>query len=173
MLTTPSWLDRLPLAAGKRTVIVDNDVLSSYLFLRPPPTDDVRYLFESGSVRVQCGRQVIDEALNHPGLNPNSRRTAWESLGKLQANGRLFLSGATQMTPAMSAVYAELARLLAATNLSQTDARVLADAIVKRIPLLTLERRSKEGLAKALANAAVQRHLTQHGLPTASAAILV
>jgi hypothetical protein len=173
MLTSPPWLDRLPLAAGKRTVCVDNDVISSYLFLRPPPTDEIRYLFESGNVRIQCGRQVIDEALNHPGLPAASRRTAWESLGKLQANGRLYLSGATQMTPAMSAVYTELARLLAATNLSQTDARVLADAIVKRIPLLTLERRSKEGLAKALANGAVQRYLTANTLPSVSDLILV
>ena len=170
-MLTPPWLDRLPLVGGKRTVIVDNNVISTYLFRAP--TDEVRYLFESGNVRIQCGRQVIDEALNHPGLDVTRRRKAWESLGTLQANGRLLLSGGTQMTPAMNAVYTELARLLAATNLSQPDARVLADAVVKRVPLLTLERRAKEALAKALVNAAVQRFLVEHGLPTSSDAILV
>jgi hypothetical protein len=58
-------------------------------------------------------------------------------------------------------------------NLSRPDSRVVADAIVKRVPLLTIERRLRDGLERALRGAAVQTYLTRQGLANTVAQILV
>ena len=168
----PTWLTRLPLVAGKRTVIIDNNVFSAYLFRTPVP-DDVRWVFDDPTIRVQCGRQTIDEALNHPELDVARRRRAWEQLERLQASGKLYLSGTTQMTREMSELYSALAKQLAAANLSTADGRVFADAIVKRVPLFTLDKRAKDALARALNNQLVKQFLKAHSLPATVAEIVV
>ena len=56
----------------------------------------------------------------------------WNKLGDLQHEGRLFLSGLTQMDIATRDVYSQLATLLGSSNLSPgKDANVFADSIVK------------------------------------------
>ena len=168
----PPWFARLPVSrrTGRRTIALDNNAVSNYFFEVPAP--EVRFVFEEPSIQIQIGRQVIDEALNHLGLAAARRPQIWTALGDLQARGKLILSGVTQMTAHEQAAYQELQRLLQA-NLSQPDACVVADAIVKQVPLLTLERRLRDGLGRALRGPAVQAFLTGRGLPNTVAQILV
>jgi len=172
-VTVPPWFSSLPqLPGGMRALCVDNDALSAYFF-EASSDPELRAIFESPVIRLQCSRQVIDEALNSPGLAPSARPAIWAALADYQARGRLFLSGTTQMTPAVLAVYNELRGLFSASNLSATDAAVLADAIVKGIPLYTRERRARTGFFNALRNHKVKEFLTGHGLPTQADDVLV
>jgi len=172
MTAAPAWFARLPLSrrTGRRTIALDNNAVSNYFFETPTP--DVRFAFEEPTIQIQIGRQVIDEALNHPDLAAERRPQIWAALGELQARGKLILSGVTHMTAQEQAAYRDVQRLLLA-NLSQPDSRVVADAIVKRVPLLTIERRLRDGLERALRGPAVQTYLTRQGLPNAVAQILV
>jgi hypothetical protein len=170
-MPTPAWSSKLPLIRGQRTVVVDNNAISDY-YVRGYRNDDLHYLFEDATVRLFCGRQVIDEALNAPGLQPDTRRTLFEELGELQASGKLVLSGASQMPAVMLTTYQALAQLLATSALSAEDARIYADAIVKRIPLYTSERRNKLAIANAVRNRAVAAFLSGNGLPATPEAIL-
>jgi hypothetical protein len=172
MSTPPPWFARLPLSSrsGRRMIALDNNAVSNYFF--EVPASEVRFVFEEPSIQIQIGRQVIDEALNHPGLAAARRPQIWTALGELQTRGKLILSGVTHMTAHEQTVYRELQRLLQA-NLSQPDSRVVADAMVKRVPLLTIERRLRDGLERALRGPAVQTYLTRHGLPNTVAQILV
>jgi len=172
MSTPPPWFARLPLSSrtGRRMIALDNNAVSNYFY--EAPTTEVRFVFEEPCIQINVGRQVIDEALNHPGLAAARRPQIWAALGELQARGKLILSGTAHMTPNEQTAYRELQRLLTA-NLSQPDAFVVADAIVKRIPLLTLERRLRDGLERALRGPAVQTFLTRNRLPNTVAQILV
>jgi hypothetical protein len=171
-MSTPAWFARLPLSSrnGRRMIALDNNAVSNYFYEAPAP--DVRFVFEEPSIQIQIGRQVIDEALNHPGLAAERRPQIWAALGALQARGKLILSGVTQMTGHEQTAYRELQRLLLA-NLSRPDSAVVADAVVKRVPLLTIERRLRDGVDRALRNAAVQTFLTRNRLPNTAAQILV
>ena len=169
----PAWFARLPVSgrSGRRTVYADNNVLSNYLF--ETPTDDARFLFEDNRIQVHLSRQVIDEALNHPGLDVARRQQVWTRLGQLQQSGQVILSGTSAMTPPMLAAYRGLQPLLSRSGLSVEDAAVVADAVVKRVPLYTQERRSRTGLENALRNPAVLAYLRANTLPDTIALILV
>jgi hypothetical protein len=172
MSTPPAWFARLPLSSrsGRRMIALDNNAVSNYFFEAPAP--EVRFVFEEPTIQIQIGRQVIDEALNHPGLAGARRPQIWTELGELQARGKLILSGVTHMTGHEQTAYRELQRLLQA-NLSQPDSCVVADAVVKRVPLLTLERRLRDGLDRTLRGPAVQTFLARNRLPNTVAQILV
>jgi hypothetical protein len=169
----PAWVMRLPVSprTGRRMVCCDNNAVSNFLF--EAARDDVRFVFTSPTVEVHISRQVIDEALNHPDLAVASRQQAWNTLAQLQEAGQLVLSGVTQMLPAQQKTYHALQQQLKVSGLSGTDAFVVADAVVKRIPLLTLEENMPTGLDNALRNIKVRKILTGAGLPTGIADILV
>jgi predicted nucleic acid-binding protein len=165
MMAPPPWFTKLPLSRmGKRVVIVDNNVLSAY-YIERQNKPELQFIFESPHVLIQCSRQVINEALA-PRMSPATRADIWRALAALQAQNRLFFSGTTQMTPQMLTIYNELTRLLRQANVSYEDASIAADAIVKRLPLFTLDRRFKNALAGALRNKGVQAYITSHGLPS-------
>ena len=167
-LFVPSWYYRLPIApGGKRALIVDHHVLRGYLLL-DAADPALQFVFESGRVQIQIGRQVIDEAVNDPDVAPDRRRIVDEALADLQRRGVLLVTGASQLSPSARRSYNELAVLLRA-HLSAAGALVMADAIVKRIPLLALERRA----GAIVRNDLVQRFLMSHGLPTDPAHILI
>jgi hypothetical protein len=152
-------------------VCLDNDAVSNFLF--ETPRQDVLFVFTSPMIEGHISRQVIDEALNHPGLDVARRQQAWTDLARLQDSDQLVLSGVTQMLPAVQNTYRALQQQLQRTGLSRTDAFVVADAVVKRIPLLTLERRMRTGLENALRNLQTRTLLTGAGLPTDINDILV
>jgi hypothetical protein len=173
MTTPPTWLNSLPRSpkSGRRMVAVDNNAISDYYFRTPQPA--VRFVFEDSNVELHLCRQVIDEALNHPDLTSASRRQIWTSLAALQAQGKVLLSGTAVMPPQMMSNYRDLQQLLARSGLSREDAFVLADAVVKRVPLLTRDGGARTGAGNALRNREVQRFLTSRGLPNTEAQILV
>jgi hypothetical protein len=142
-MSIPAWFAKLPASRGKKLLAIDNNVISEY-FIRKQETPELKFVFEDPGLQIQCSRQVIDEALNHPGLPAVQRPNVWASLTKLQQTGKLFLSGTTQMMPAQLADYKELIRLLQQASVSQEDAAVAADAIVKKIPLLSLDQKSQK-----------------------------
>jgi hypothetical protein len=53
------------------------------------------------------------------------------------------------------------------------DAAVAADAIVKKIPLLSRDQKSKNAMTAALQNPAVRTFLKNHSLPDSAAVIFV
>ena len=171
-MSIPAWFAKLPAPRGKKLLAIDNNVISEY-FMRKQETPELKSVFEDPSFQIQCSRQVIDEALNHPGLPAAQRPNVWASLTKLQGTGKLFLSGTSQMTPAQLADYKELIRLLQQSSVSMQDAAVAADSIVKKIPLLSFDQKFKNAMTAALQNPAVRTFLKNHSLPDSAALIFV
>ena len=162
----PNWSSKLPTILGRPRLAIDNNVLSDF-YLRKSTNPELPYIFETSNIVSCCSRQVINEALNAPSFAVTSRQLMWNKLGDLQNEGRLFLSGLTQMDVATRDVYSQLATLLGSSNLSPgKDANVFADSIVKSLPLYTTERRSIDGMDRALRNAKVSDFLEEHNLPT-------
>jgi len=166
MTNTPAWASKLPVILARPRLAIDNNVLSDF-YIRKSANSDLIYIFQSSNIVSCCSRQVINEALNAPELQPATRQQIWDNLGELQNNGRLFLSGLTQMTPEQRETYFNLSELLGSSNLSPgKDANVFADSIVKGLPLYTLERRSIDGMGRALRSSKVSDFLEENGLPT-------
>jgi len=170
-MTPPSWYARLPMFGGKRLLAVDNNVIGAYFF--ESPTDEVRFAFEEPGLQIQCSRQAIDEALNHPDFRVDRRREMWTRLAELQGRGKVFLSGTSQMTKAQLELYEKLTTLLSNAEVQKKDAPIVADAIVKRIPLLTLDQRLKNAVTSALRNAKVCDFLKDNSLPDSATVIFV
>lgn len=160
-----SWTTQLPVRNGKHVLCVDNNVIGNYFSDREATHAVVNRVFTDPAIQIQCGRQVIDEALNHPGKSVDLRRATWETFARMQARGKVHLSGLATMTPPQRAAYQPVRQALTG-QLSAQDAAVAADALVKRVPLLTLESRFPAGLQAIAANLAFQRTLTRLGLPT-------
>jgi hypothetical protein len=167
----PAWYAKLPVFQGKKVLAIDNNTIGAYLFESPNP--DVKFAFEEPGLRIQCSRRVIDEALNHPGFQVARRQEAWMRLGELQAMGKVFLSGTSQMTEGQLRAYKELTELLQKAMVQEKDAPIAADAIVKRIPLLTIDQKFKNAVTGALNNSAVRTFLKQNSLPNTAALIFV
>jgi hypothetical protein len=58
-------------------------------------------------------------------------------------------------------------------SVSMQDAAVAADAIIKKIPLLSLDQKFKNAMTAALQNPAVRTFLKNHSLPDSAAIIFV
>jgi hypothetical protein len=140
-------------------------VIGNYYSEREATHPAVARVFEDPLIQIRCGRQVIDEALNNPAKEIGLRRTTWVSFAELQAAGKVLLSGTAHMTPPQIGLYRELHGRLARTGLSSEDALVVADALVKGLPLLTLERRMTTGLQSAMRNQETLQFLQGSGLP--------
>lgn len=161
--TIPRWVSKLPIILARPRMAIDNNVISDF-YLRKKSNPDLTFIFETSNIVCCCSRQVINEALNAPELPSNIRQQIWSSLSDLQTSGKLFLSGFTQMTPTMKETFLELANLLSQSNLSFEDSNVFADAIVKSLPLFTTERRSVDGMTRALRRRQVTNFLEERGL---------
>jgi hypothetical protein len=168
----PRWASKLPVIQGHPRLAIDNNVISDY-FLRKISNLELDYIFGASNVVACCSRQVINEALNSGAMPIEAHKQVWEALQELQNKGKLFLSGITQMTPSMQGIYRQLAELLGESNLSRgKDANVFADAIVKGIPLYTTERRSIDGIKKALGKSKIADFLKKNNLPSTLATIV-
>jgi len=77
------------------------------------------------------------------------------------------------MTPQQLAAYKEVLRLLQQAMVSKEDAAVAADAIVKRIPVLSYDQKFKNAVAGAVKNPAVHAYLKGNSLPDSAAIIFV
>lgn len=170
-MTIPEWYARLPVVKGKKVLAIDSNTIGSYFFENPTP--DVRFAFEEPGLQIQCSRKVIDEVLNHPGFHVAKRQEVWTRLAELQARGKVFLSGTSQMTAPQLQAYKELTVLLHNAMVQEKDAPIAADAIVKRIPLLTIDQKFKNAVTAALRNPAVRTFLKQDLLPDTAALIFV
>lgn len=176
----------------RRVVIVDNQALSYYLLdgRRDPP--ELTFLFEDHRIVAQISRQVIDETLHStgtvdsgmdtdrrgrprrvgpvitgPGLPVALQEKMWLDLASLQARGQVVLSGLTQMTPGQRAQYAELAAVIeqvSGRGMGGKDARVAADALVKRIPIFTLDARFRDTFGRVLNEEPLRACLAKYDL---------
>lgn len=176
---TPSWFARLPNYSRRpdtKVVIVDNQVLS-YRLLDGRTDADYDFLFLDPRVVMQIGRQVIDETLHsvgiddrgiepdrrgrpirvgpetyRPGLPLALHQRMWEGQAQLQQQGKLILVGSFA-NPHQRMSYERLATLIHAAcgrNMGPKDARVVADAMVRRIPLYCGDGRARHALSAGL-----------------------
>lgn len=198
---TPDWFADLPLfrpGAAARVVIIDNQVLS-YRLLDGRSDALFNFLFQDPRLVLQIGGQTIDESLHsvavddkgtepdrrgrpvrvgpetyRPGLPVALHRRMWEQQGALLAQGKLFLARA--MSPAQRLVFDVLAPMIEACcgrRVGPKDARVVADALARRIPLFSLDNRLREGLAVGLLNPALAQELRRMGLDGFAARLFV
>ncbi|HEY0419903.1 MAG TPA: hypothetical protein VGC80_10320, partial [Acetobacteraceae bacterium] len=177
---TPAWLADLPEFGprpGAKVVIVDNQVLSFRLL--DGRSDAVfDFLFQDPRIVLQIGDQVINETLNsvgiddkgtepdrrgrpvqvgpatyRPGLPLALHQRMWEGQAALQAQGKLVLNRA--MLPSQRIAYYKLASLTenaCGRRMGPKDARMVADALVRRIPVFTADQRCRDAFAVGLAN---------------------
>ena len=178
----PPWFAGLPLfrpGGTSRVVIIDNQVLS-YRLLDGRSDPLFNFLFEDPSLVLQIGGQTMDEALHsvgnddptrpgpvmfRPGLPGPLNQRMWERQGDLVMRGKLFLARA--MPPTQRVAYAALWPVIEGATgrrVGGQDARVLADALVRRIPVFSLDLRLRAGFAVGLGNAALTAQLAQLGL---------
>jgi hypothetical protein len=151
----------------RQLVAVDTNVWSD-LFVRhndTPAARALQRLLDDPNAQLQIGRQQIDELLNNPAFRVQDRSRMWETLGRLQDQGKLILAGTSRMTPTMLTQYQRLIPLLVAARVSEEDARVLADALVRRLQLLSRDDRFTNAIRGALNNPDVARYLRGEGLP--------
>lgn len=193
MPATPPWFGRLPdysKRADTKVVIVDNQVLS-YRLLDGRSDPDYDFLFLDPRVVLQIGRQVIDETLRsvgiddkgtepdrrgrpirvgpetyRPGLPVALHQRMWEGQAQLQAQGKLILVGAFA-TPHQRMLYERLAALIEAAcgrRMGPKDARVVADAMARRIPLYSGDGRARNALANGIRDVVLDAELRGAGL---------
>ncbi|RVT95682.1 hypothetical protein EOD42_15920 [Rhodovarius crocodyli] len=198
---TPAWFEGLPMfrqGGAARVVIIDNQVLS-YRLLDGRSDEVFNFLFQDPRIVLQIGGQTMDETLHsvavddtglehdrrgrptrvgpetyRPGLPAALNQRMWEQQGALVAQGKLFL--ARSMLPAQRLVFDVLAPMIHAAcgrRVGPKDARVVADALARRIPLYSLDNRLRDGLAVGLLNQALARELQRLGLDGFAARLFV
>jgi hypothetical protein len=172
-MAEPAWFASVPVQTffGKKMVSVDNNAISDYL-LRGLRDDEIVFVFTSPLLMLKLARQVIGEALMPVDFPPADRPRVWDFLTGLQDQRKLVLLGTANMQPGQLRHYRHLQHLLR-VNIGEPDARVLADGIATGVPIFTRERRLREGLVKALRNAALQTNLRANGLATTYQGIIV
>jgi hypothetical protein len=189
---TPAWFGTLPLfrpGGSQHVLIIDNQVLS-YRLLDGRSDPLFTFLFEDPRLVLQIGGQTIDESLHsvavddsgmendrrgrpvrvgpvrlRPGLPADKNQMMWERQGDLMMRGKLFLARA--MLPAQRQDFARLWPLIEGAcgrRVGAQDARVVADALVRRIPLLTLDARLRAGFAHGQADGALTGEIARQGL---------
>ena len=190
--TIPAWFAGLPLfrpGGPQRVVIIDNQVLS-YRLLDGRANPLFNFLFEDPSLVLQIGGQTMDETLHsvavddsgmepdrrgrprqvgpvtwRPGLPGPLNQAMWERQADLVMRGKLFLARA--MPPPLRVAYDALWPVIEGATgrrVGAQDARVLADALVRRIPVFTLDQRLRDGFAAGRPNAALRAELARLGL---------
>jgi hypothetical protein len=199
--TPPAWFARLPPFPPRpeRSVVIVDSQAMSYRLLDGRRTPDYDFLFEDPRVVIQIGRRVIQETLRsvgvedtgierdargnpirvspevlRPGLPGPLNQRMWQQQARLQALGKLVLVGA--MLPAQAIVYQQLARRIEATcgrNMGPRDAEVLADALVRRIPLFCDDNACRRAFANGLASEALNMELRAAGLDGFAATLFV
>ena len=198
MAATPTWFNRLPdysRRSGTKVVIIDNQVLS-YRVLDGRSDPDYDFLFLDPRIVLQIGRQVIDETLRsvgiddkgtepdrrgrpvrvgpvtyRPGLPIALHQRMWEGAAKLQDQGKLILVGSF-INQHQCILYERLAALIEAAcgrGMGPKDARVVADAIVRQIPLYSGDTRAQKALAAGINDAVLAAELRSAGLSTFAA----
>ncbi|WP_426959757.1 hypothetical protein [Muricoccus radiodurans] len=172
----PAWFNRLPAYSrrpGTRLVIVDNQVLS-YRLLDGHRDADYDVLFGDPRVVLQIGRMVIKETLrsvgiedtgmeqdrrgrpvrvgpviHRPGLPIALHRRMWEEQARLQDQGKLVLVGgfATEQQRILHDRFTALIDAGCNRNMGPKDAHVVAEALVRRIPLFCRDDRARRSFA--------------------------
>jgi hypothetical protein len=198
---TPGWFERLPRfrpGSDARVVIIDNQVLS-YRLLDGRSDPVFTFLFQDPRIILQIGGQTIDETLHsvavddrgtepdrrgrpvrvgpetyRPGLPPDLHARMWQGQAALLAQGKLFLARA--MLPVQRVAFNGLVPLIEAAcgrRVGPKDARVVADALVRRIPVFTLDQRLRDGFTHGLANPVLAAELRRLDLAEFAAALFV
>ena len=190
---TPAWFADLPDFTPRpctKVVIVDSQVLSDpgSPTLRSDAAFD--FLFQDPRIVLQIGDVVINETLNsvgiddkgtepdrkgrpvqvgpshhRPGLPVALHQRMWEGQAALQAQGKLVLTRAMlpgQRSPITG--WPRSSRMSADGEWGRKDARMLADALVRRLPVFIADQRCRDAFAIGLANPVLLAELKLHGL---------
>ena len=172
MMIEPSWYPRVrphPDYEMARMIVVDTNIISRAA-VREQWDDTLSFVFNSPpqKLRLKINAQVLNEALGAGSDSMDPRRAAQQRsfIMAYRLSGKILVEDAFVPFFARSRQmrFDAVQPVLAATNLSVADSRVAADAIVNAIPLLSGDLRMREGLRKALANAAVIKMLKDYKL---------
>ena len=156
-------MTKLPVVGDKKLICVDANVIGNYYSERETTYAIIEAVFEDPDIQIQCGRQVLDDAVQQLGRSVELRKSARETLARLQEQGKLAVSGAASLTPEQRTASQQLQRQLI-RSLSAGDAALAADALAKQVPLLTLEPRIANGMRSAFDDKAFLNALERHGL---------
>jgi hypothetical protein len=178
--------------------MIDNQVLS-YRLLDGRTDPEYDFLFEDPRLVLQIGRQVINETLNsvgvddrgievnrrgrpvrvgpetyRPGLPIALHQRMWEGQAELQSREKLVLVG--QMLPAQRIVFNRLAPLIetaCSRGMGPKDARVVADALVRRIPLYSGDVNARHSFSRGVLDPTLSAELRASGLATFATTMFV
>ena len=158
-----SWKEKLPLVGDKRLICVENNVIGNYFSERETTYAAVETIFEDPEIQIQCGRAFVEEAVNMLGRNAELRKAVRETVNQLEQQGKLSVTGAASLSPEQRAASQQLQRQLIRT-FSAREAALLAEALARQVPLLTVETRICKGLSAMFEDNSFLNALQRHGL---------
>lgn len=158
-----SWTEKLPLMGERKALYVDNNVIGNYYSERETTYAAVETAFEDPEIQIQCGRQVVDDAVNQLGRSAELRKSARETFTQLQQDGKLSVTGPATLTPQQRQVGQQLHRRLTRV-LKAREADVVSEALAMQVPLLTLEARISKALQEVFADETFLALLKRLGL---------
>lgn len=158
-----SWTTKLPVVGDKKQVCVDQEVFGNYFSDRETAYAAVETVFEDPEIQIQCSRQIIDEAVQKLGRSVELRKSTRDMFAKLEAEGKLTITGAASLTPHQRNAIQQLNRALIRSFNTQ-QASLVANSLAKQVPLLTLEARIPAGLKNILEDKAFLTALERNGL---------
>ena len=182
MMQEPVWYTRVrphPDYDNQRIILIDSNVVieltnrkawdreAEFVMNCPPAMLRIK-------INAQVWRELMGDRAQGGGMPPAALAAQREFVDAYRRFGKIFIDDGQVpfFRSGRLALFHALDAAIAATgNLSIPDRAVMADAIVNRIPLLTRERRAREGLAKALNNGRVKALLKANGLPQTLAEI--
>jgi hypothetical protein len=109
-----------------------------------------------------------------PGLLSALHQRMWTGQAQLQERGKLVLVGA--MYPAQRIVYGRLTTIIenvCGKGMGPKDARVIADALVRKIPLFSADNRARDAFTKGIASTVLSAELCATGLTAFAASMFV
>ncbi|MBI2070149.1 MAG: hypothetical protein HYT79_06060 [Elusimicrobia bacterium] len=118
-------------------------------------------IFENPKIKVHVGAQVIDEKF----FKGTQTDISWE-FWRDKVNEGKFLRSIKRYADRFDQI-AELTQLFEDTNLSDGDAALLAEAIVLKSKVHTMDRRMVDSLRQALKNKKIETFLKRYQLPDA------
>jgi len=144
-------------------IFVDNKVIGNYFSEKETTYAAVETVFEDPEIQIQCGRQIVEEAVHQLGRNADLRKAAREAVSRLEQEGKLNVTGAASLTPEQRGSSQQLQRQLI-RSFSVREAALVAESVSRQVPLLTLESRITKTLSSVFADKAFQSALERHGL---------
>lgn len=158
-----SWKTTLPVVGEKRLIFIDNNVIGNYFSEKETTYAAVETVFEDPEIQIQCGRHTVEESVKQLGRSADMRKALREAVARLQEEGKISISGAASLTPKQRSASQLLQRQLT-RSFSVSEASLIAEALSRQVPLLTLESRIASSLKSVFEDKAFQGMLERLGL---------